>query len=912
MTIRWRAVRGRVSPAPSRTEPNGGEPNVDARVRSAPDLGSARRRGLASFGAEDWLRLARGPARIGPRTAQGRTEPHETCTLGFARRRGSGPVGAGDWVRLAPGLGFARRPDGPIAGGPAPRPLSARSRTGVDERRTLGFAREPPTGSGSGAGDWVRSVGGSGSVGAGSRVRSADRPAARRPLPGSKRTHDPRSSTEQSFLFIRGESIERTSVVGPASAGPTMRRRGSREGDETGRGVLYSSLSGRAEPREMVPSSPPTRSRHAARGPRSSPAPPTSTQGGRPARGGRSAGSGWGEGGFELVEEVRGTAKGLRADSSVEEARRLRDRLGQLDLPELRTLIRAFSVYFDLINLAEQQARVRALRSRQREAGSTPQVESPGAALRGLRDRGVKAEEVAEHLGRALICPVFTAHPSEARRRTILGKIAAIAHQLDRLERGDLVPAERTRAVDAIAEEVETLWLSDIIREVRPTVLDEVRHCLNVVEGSLLDVVPRVYRTIEASLRETYPGHEWRVPPFLRFGSWIGGDRDGHPGVSPRTNGRGRPAPAGDLAPPLPDPDGRPLVATEPLGSVHTAWGGPARVDREGRRALPRTARRDGARAVSGEVPADLRQAPPDPRIRPVDPALDGRGPPAIARRLPRPRGAARRPFPDRRRPGAGRRTRRRGRGDPRHDPARRGLRRPPPHPRPPPAQRPARLSPRRDPPMRRGLPGLHRALARRSARRPRAGAGEHPAARPDAPGLLRRDERGRRDIPHDRRDPGATEPRGAEHLHHQLDDRARPPPRSPPPGPRGEALPAGGGGESAGYRPALRGAGAAPDGLGDHGQALRAAGLPAPPGAARGAPGGDDRVLRQQQGERLPPVGLGPLPGCRSISWRRAAGRGSRCRCSTAGAGRSAGAAGRPTAPSSRSRGGRSTAGSG
>jgi phosphoenolpyruvate carboxylase len=93
---------------------------------------------------------------------------------------------------------------------------------------------------------------------------------------------------------------------------------------------------------------------------------------------------------------------------------------------------------------------------------------------------------------------------------------------------------ERARAVEAIAEEVETLWLSEAIRGTRPTVLDEVRHCLNVVEGSLLDIVPRVYRTVEASLRDAYPDREWRVPPFLRFGSWIGGDRDGHPGVSPR------------------------------------------------------------------------------------------------------------------------------------------------------------------------------------------------------------------------------------------------------------------------------------------------------------------------------------------------------------------------------------------
>ncbi|WP_165075609.1 phosphoenolpyruvate carboxylase [Paludisphaera rhizosphaerae] len=236
---------------------------------------------------------------------------------------------------------------------------------------------------------------------------------------------------------------------------------------------------------------------------------------------------------FDLVEDVRGKTKELRADSSVEEARRLRDRLDQIDLPELRTLIRAFSVYFDLINLAEQQARVRALRARQREADHRPQVESPGAALQALRDRGVTADEIAEHLERALICPVFTAHPSEARRRTILEKLAAIAHELDRMERGDPVPAERARAMEAIAEEVETLWLSDTIRGTRPTIPDEVRQCLNIVEKNLLDVVPRLYRTVEASLREVYPEREWRAPAFLHFGSWIGGDRDGHPGVSP-------------------------------------------------------------------------------------------------------------------------------------------------------------------------------------------------------------------------------------------------------------------------------------------------------------------------------------------------------------------------------------------
>ncbi len=245
-----------------------------------------------------------------------------------------------------------------------------------------------------------------------------------------------------------------------------------------------------------------------------------------------------GEDAFALVEEVRASAKDLRADASPEAARKLRDRLGELGLADLRTLIRAFTVYFDLINLAEQQARVRAIRAHLRAADPSRADESPESALKQLRDRGIDADQIAEHLGRALICPVFTAHPSEARRRTILDKLSAIAHDLDRLEDALIVPRERERAVASIAEEVETLWLSDMIREARPTVEDEVRQSLGVVEKNLLDVIPRVYRTIETALGRVYPGRDWKIPPFLRFGSWIGGDRDGHPGVSADTTAR--------------------------------------------------------------------------------------------------------------------------------------------------------------------------------------------------------------------------------------------------------------------------------------------------------------------------------------------------------------------------------------
>ncbi|WP_422928700.1 phosphoenolpyruvate carboxylase [Singulisphaera sp. PoT] len=240
-----------------------------------------------------------------------------------------------------------------------------------------------------------------------------------------------------------------------------------------------------------------------------------------------------GEEAFDLEEEIRASAKELRSSPSLDDARRLRDRLGELDVPALRGLIRAFSIYFDLINLAEQQARVRALRRAAIEGKvSSSQAETTEAALRQIRDRGIDADQVAEHLAQALVCPVFTAHPSEARRRTSLEKLASIARQLDRVEYGQALPIEREQAIAAIAEEVETYWLSEVIRAERPSVLDEVRQGLGLVEARLLDVVPRVYRKLEEALDKVYPGRDWQVPAFLQFGSWIGGDRDGHPHVT--------------------------------------------------------------------------------------------------------------------------------------------------------------------------------------------------------------------------------------------------------------------------------------------------------------------------------------------------------------------------------------------
>ncbi len=239
-----------------------------------------------------------------------------------------------------------------------------------------------------------------------------------------------------------------------------------------------------------------------------------------------------GEGSFRRVQDVRAATQRLRSQPSVAAAHELLAQLDRLDARELRTLTRAFTHYFDLINLAETRARIRALRRRAEQPAAT-QPETPEAALQQLRERGFSAAEVAGTLARALILPVFTAHPSEARRRTVLEKLDSIQRELDRMEYVRLVPREREECIRTIAAEIETFWLTDIVRDERPSVLDEVRHGLGMVAGTLFEVVPRVYRALEAALAEIYPEQRVAVPPFLRFGSWIGGDRDGNPHVSP-------------------------------------------------------------------------------------------------------------------------------------------------------------------------------------------------------------------------------------------------------------------------------------------------------------------------------------------------------------------------------------------
>ncbi len=238
-----------------------------------------------------------------------------------------------------------------------------------------------------------------------------------------------------------------------------------------------------------------------------------------------------GERAFELEEHVRALAKDVRSGGTRQAE--LRAVIARTTVAEARNLVRAFAAYFALVNLAEQLQRGWVLRDRARARPGVPRAESIAAAVAELAAAGVPAGALQAWLDTAEIVPVFTAHPTEARRRVTLERLRRIDDAVERLHAADILPEEEAEEIRRIEEEIVNLWQSDEVRSGRPTVLDEVQNGLYYFEQGLFDLAPRLYRDLESALAASYPEQAWRVPPLLRFGSWIGGDRDGNPFVTP-------------------------------------------------------------------------------------------------------------------------------------------------------------------------------------------------------------------------------------------------------------------------------------------------------------------------------------------------------------------------------------------
>ncbi len=239
-----------------------------------------------------------------------------------------------------------------------------------------------------------------------------------------------------------------------------------------------------------------------------------------------------GSGAFELEETVRGLAKAHRAGDPGA-GTELSALISGLSIDEAVLLIRAFTSYFQLINLSEDNERVRRIRRREAETYPAARRGSIREAIELLQQRGMSGSDVATLLQRAQVRLVMTAHPTEARRRTILEKQARIFRTLRDLDERSLLPREIERIRLRLAATVAELWSSSEVRAVRMKVSDEIQASLIHFRTNLYHVVPEIYRDLEEALADIYPDDFIPVPSFLTFGSWVGGDRDGNPFVTP-------------------------------------------------------------------------------------------------------------------------------------------------------------------------------------------------------------------------------------------------------------------------------------------------------------------------------------------------------------------------------------------
>ena len=237
---------------------------------------------------------------------------------------------------------------------------------------------------------------------------------------------------------------------------------------------------------------------------------------------------------LDLVEDIRKLSRSRRAgDTSA--GQELARRIAELSEADIQTVVRAFTVFLDLSNLAEDRHRIRVLRSRELE--HEPLGESIGAGIEALKAQGFTADQVQAALDRLAIELVFTAHPSEAKRRAVRAKLSRMRGCIQELDRPDLIPRERRDLESSLRTELAILWQTEFLRPRRPTVLEEVDRVLSIAPR-IWEVAPRIYEALRRALKAQYPDASFRMPVFLRFGSWVGGDRDGHPDVTAEVTGR--------------------------------------------------------------------------------------------------------------------------------------------------------------------------------------------------------------------------------------------------------------------------------------------------------------------------------------------------------------------------------------
>jgi phosphoenolpyruvate carboxylase len=210
--------------------------------------------------------------------------------------------------------------------------------------------------------------------------------------------------------------------------------------------------------------------------------------------------------------------------------------ISQMDLTRAYQVTKAFAIYFELTNLAETNHRKRRRRAGKLDRKRAPVSGSFHGTLLRMEQAGITADDAISFLRQIAVTPVFTAHPTEVARQTVLLKRRRIAKELERLDHLPLTLGEAQRCEQTIQAEIAALWQTDEVRQTKPTVNDEIRMGLRYFRLSLFETLPRIYAEIVESFRDAYGTtlDPQELPNLISFGSWIGGDRDGNPLVTPQ------------------------------------------------------------------------------------------------------------------------------------------------------------------------------------------------------------------------------------------------------------------------------------------------------------------------------------------------------------------------------------------
>jgi len=237
---------------------------------------------------------------------------------------------------------------------------------------------------------------------------------------------------------------------------------------------------------------------------------------------------------YDAVEKLRVGFIELHKQDDAEKRSHLMALIESLDDDTLNHVVRAFSTYFSLVNVAEEASQLQQ-RRRQLRNDEELWIGSFDSTLKSFTEMGMSADRLQTLLDRLAYIPVITAHPTEAKRRSILYSLRRIFLTNEKLADTRLGKKQRQAVIDELETQIQILWRTNEVRETRPQVRDEIKNGLYYFKESLFDAVPVVYSNMEQRIRDHYPAAQVNVPSFLKFGSWIGGDRDGNPNVKPET-----------------------------------------------------------------------------------------------------------------------------------------------------------------------------------------------------------------------------------------------------------------------------------------------------------------------------------------------------------------------------------------